>query len=246
MLYESGCRIGELLNLKIKNSSFDEYGAKINVSGKTGSRTIRIIFSVPYLQEWINKHPNNSNRESYVFSKDNGEIIGYKRVCTIIREIAEKAGIKKRVNPHSFRHSRATYLANHLTEAQMKEFFGWTQSSKMAAIYVHLSGRDVDNAVLKSYGIKVKDEEGQKSNLQPIKCSRCNYINEATNQFCKHCGLVLDEEKRNDILKKEMEINQYNDLLGKIVENKEMLTALVAKIAELQDPLNQKIKEIKK
>lgn len=36
----------------------------------------------------------------------------------------------------------------------MKEFFGWVQASNMASIYVHLSGRDVDNALLKVYGIQ--------------------------------------------------------------------------------------------
>lgn len=36
-----------------------------------------------------------------------------------LRRIAKRAGIKKKVNPHSFRHARATFLANLLTEAQM-------------------------------------------------------------------------------------------------------------------------------
>jgi integrase len=36
---------------------------------------------------------------------------------------------RARIDGHSFRHSRATWLANKLTEAQMKEHFGWTQSS---------------------------------------------------------------------------------------------------------------------
>jgi len=43
---------------------------------------------------------------------------------------------KKRVNPHSFRHARATHLANHLREDQMKEFSGWTQADEMGSIYV--------------------------------------------------------------------------------------------------------------
>lgn len=63
------------------------------------------------------------------------------------------------MNPHNFRHSRATYLANFLTEAQMKEYFGWQQDSKMAGVHVHLSGRDVDNALLRVYGIENKNEK---------------------------------------------------------------------------------------
>ncbi len=71
--------------------------------------------------------------------------------CTSKR-IAEKAGIKKRIHPHLFRHSRSTHLAKHLTEAQMKQYLGWVQGSDMAAIYVHLSGRDVDDALLRCTG----------------------------------------------------------------------------------------------
>jgi len=36
----------------------------------------------------------------------------------------------------------------------VKKYFGWNQASKMAAIFVHLSGRDVDNVLLKVYGIE--------------------------------------------------------------------------------------------
>ena len=48
-LYESGCRIGELLYLKLKNVQFDHYGVILRVSGKTGDRRVRIIASVQVL-----------------------------------------------------------------------------------------------------------------------------------------------------------------------------------------------------
>ncbi|HDS45716.1 MAG TPA: hypothetical protein ENN68_06465 [Methanomicrobia archaeon] len=49
--------------------------------------------------------------------------------------------MKKRVNPHNFRHSWSTHLASRLTESQMEEYSGWVQGSKMLSIYVYLSGR---------------------------------------------------------------------------------------------------------
>lgn len=49
ILYESGCRIGELLNVRLKDVEFDDYGAIILVKGKTGPRRIRLISSVPRL-----------------------------------------------------------------------------------------------------------------------------------------------------------------------------------------------------
>lgn len=44
-------------------------------------------------------------------------------------------------------------MTNYLTEAQMNVYFGWVQGSDMPGVYVHLSGRDVDDAILKANGI---------------------------------------------------------------------------------------------
>jgi len=104
----------------------------------------------------------------------------YTTFHTILAEAARAAGVNKRVNPHNFRHSRATRLANHLTEAQMSHFFGWTQGSKMSATYVHLSGRDVDAAILESYGIKAQ-QQTEANKLAPRKCDQCQAENPATN-----------------------------------------------------------------
>jgi len=55
VLYESGCRIGEMPFLRLKHIKFDQYGAQLLGDGKPGYRRIRIIASAPYLTEWINK-----------------------------------------------------------------------------------------------------------------------------------------------------------------------------------------------
>ncbi|MCI0564101.1 MAG: hypothetical protein MN733_36965 [Nitrososphaera sp.] len=138
------------------------------------------------------------------------------RACFILQRLARVAGIKKRVNPHVFRHSRATYLANHLTEAQMKEYFGWIQASDMAAVYVHLSGRDVDNAVLKVYGI-TKEQETEKSILTPKTCDRCQLRNPSDNKFCSRCGITLDTETMNQIIKSDLNRNSADSVMERLL-----------------------------
>ena len=159
ILYESGCRIGELLTLRIKNIGFDQYGGILRVNGKTGDRRVRIISSAPALASWMELHPLGKDPEAMLWhsnwrnsKKKDPRNLSHGTVYTLLREYAAKAGIRKRIYPHLFRHSRATALANKLTESQMKEHFGWVQGSEMAATYVHLSGRDVDNALLKLQG----------------------------------------------------------------------------------------------
>lgn len=152
VLYESGCRIGEILSLKLRNVQFDDYGAVLIVSGKTGDRRVRIIASAPKLASWIENHPYKNDPNTMLWisfsTRNRNDPLSYAATKIMLQKIGKKAGIKKRIYPHLFRHSRATFLANYLTEAQLKQFFGWVQGSDMASTYVRLSGRDVDNALL--------------------------------------------------------------------------------------------------
>jgi hypothetical protein len=83
-------------------------------------------------------------------------------------------------------------MANRLTDAQLKQYFGWTQGSDMAATYIHMSGRDIDNAILGVYGIKT-EAHSEESKLVPKQCPRCNRTNGVTTKVCK-CGYPLDPE----------------------------------------------------
>ena len=185
--YESGCRAGELLGLKIKDVEFDRSGAVILVSGKTGMRRIRLIESVHDLQLWLNVHPDRTNPEVWLWPNRNGESITVERFGGILKAAARKAGINKRVYPHLLRHTRATHLAKVLTDNQLRIYFGWTKTSTVPARYVHLSGRDVDGTLLKHYGISPGD--GQKL------CPRCGAQNQSEALYCMRCSAVLSTDE---------------------------------------------------
>ncbi len=201
LLWESGARIGEIGTLCMKNIEFDQHGCKITLNGKTGMRRIRVVKCAAYLLEWINLHPESSNPNAPLWL--NLQTKPYKRLCyksleKIVRTAAEHANIKKPVNPHQFRHSRATYLSQFLTEAQMKEYFGWCQDSSMAARYIHLSGKQVDDAILKLNGI-IKEEPKEDNALKREPCPRCKHKNEANNKYCQKCWLPLNQEAMGEI-----------------------------------------------
>ncbi len=191
-LYESGCRVGEFLPLRIKNLHFDENGVSINVTGKTGPRRILLLASAPLIAQWFDNHPLKEDGEAYLWIAKNNRLLGYAGVNKILNTLATKAGVKKRIYPHLFRHSRITHLAKRLTESQLKQLFGWTQASSMAAIYVHLSGRDVDNALLELHGLS-----NPKTNEPKIKlknCPRCQERNSPDATYCNRCAFPLDAE----------------------------------------------------
>jgi len=231
LLYESGCRIGELVLLRIKNLVFDKYGAQLVVHGKTGYRRIRVIASVPYLVEWLNEHPNKNDPESPVWIGRNFDQIGYATIKGMLTNVARKAEVRKRVNPHNFRHSRATQLANHLTEAQMKEFFGWVQGSDMAAVYVHLSGRDVDKALLKTYGLEI-EEHTEISQFVPKICPRCQNSNAFTNRFCSNCSMTLDEKEATAIIQRDMARKDVDKVMDLIFQDPELRSIIEQKVRQ--------------
>jgi len=229
ILYESGCRIGEILSLRIRNVNFDANGAVLIVNGKTGQRRVRLIHSVPRLMTWLEHHPKNKHPDAFLWiclgSRNNSERILHQGVASMLRKIAKRAGLAKRCNPHLFRHSRATFLAKHLTEAQMKEYFGWTQASEMAAIYVHLSGRDVDNSLLKLAGKNVSEAETESEmDRRVTACSICKHENPPETRRCSNCGRPLDlktaleDDKREHELLKMLTPEILEELIQKRIQ----------------------------
>jgi len=196
MLWESGCRVGELCSLQLSNVEIDKYGILITVSGKTGSRKLRLISSTAYLMDWLKMHPTRNDKSSPLWvnigSVNTNMPIKYRNVSLRIKEYFRQAKINKRCYPHLFRHSRATYLANHLTEFQMNQYFGWVQGSNMPSTYVHLSGKEIDNAILALNGIKDNEKKEEKALLRPKSCPRCDSINSYDSKYCSKCAGILD------------------------------------------------------
>jgi integrase/recombinase XerD len=233
--YETGCRIGEILTLKLKHVVPANPGMQLIVNGKTGARRIRIIASAPYLSQWINAHPNADDPGAFLWIDKKGELTEYRTITYLLEYLKKKTGIKKRIYPHIFRHSRATHLANHLTEAQMKQYFGWVQASKMASIYVHLSGRDVDNAILKLYGIKDDRQTKEDSVLQPRTCDRCKETNPPTSEYCKRCNMPLTKEAIMKLMEKDLITRKADKVLDELIEDPEFKQMFAEKIKALSE-----------
>ncbi len=244
-LYESGARAGELLSMKIKHVVFDKYGALVMLKGKTGMRRIRLVASVPALSAWLNVHPDKDDKDAWLWcgisNTNRGERLSYLGLTKLLNNIAKRVGINKKIHPHLFRHSRATELAKHLTEAQLCQVMGWVQGSKQAATYVHLSQRDTDEAILSIYGLlDRKEKEGEK--LMSIKCPRCHQYNSPEARFCYYCGMALD-------VKAAMEADEREKQLGigiaQLLEDSELareITELILRKTIEKNP--QILKEI--
>jgi len=194
VLYETGCRIDEMLNIRIRDFQFKDSHAKVSLIGKTGQRYVMIVSSVPFISNYLNNHPSKEDPQAFFWQSispyHKGKPLNYVGAVKLLRRVFTRAGVKKKIKPHLFRHSRATELASHLTEVQMCLHFGWVLGSGMVRTYVHANGRETEGALLRYYGIEPNKETEQPKNL-PLNCAICEEVNEYTNRFCKKCGKAL-------------------------------------------------------
>jgi integrase/recombinase XerD len=231
--YETGGRIGELLNLRRKHVQFDEYGAVLMFSGKTGDRRVRVIAAAPALAQWLNDSPvKNPESPLWVIigDRNHGEPLLYDSVRFLLRSLGKKCGLQKKVNPHAFRHARASFLANNLTERQMEQYLGWAPGSKMPKVYVHLSGRDVDSALLRMHGIETDAHEVSRPKLSPVKCPRCNQSNGAESFYCCKCGLPLHLAAA---LEAEHKRSEADRLMSALLDDAEVRQVILSKLRKL-------------
>ena len=176
-MYESGARPEAFLRLINSDIRIDSKGAVFVLRGKTGERRVRIIAFAKLLLQWLNVHPLKYLNSYPIWISEatnyKNNALGLRGAEKIIEEALPKSGLaNKHARLYTLRHSRATHLAKHLTEAQMCIFFGWIVGTKVVRRYIHLSGRDVDNALIAlNEGGQAKVEDDYK--IKSIRCKRC-------------------------------------------------------------------------
>ncbi|MDA8054161.1 MAG: tyrosine-type recombinase/integrase [Thermoplasmatales archaeon] len=223
LLYDSGARIGEVLSLRVRNVTFDKYGAKILIGeGKTWARNSRIVGdSVPLLRDYLDKFYKNDPDDLLFNDMEHGGVWKYDAVEMMLKKVLRRAKITRRIHAHLFRHTRITLMAKDLKAEPLAAQFGFVPWSRTIAEYTHLNDADYDRAVLKVYGKSVEEEEdGKELQYTPKVCMRCGTENPTVNQYCLKCGLPLGKELLENI---ERETKEEEDFLmkSKFVEDGE-------------------------
>lgn len=236
LLWDSGGRISEILSRNIGHVEFDRYGAVIMVDGKTGQRRLRLTSCVGDLQSWINVHPMKNDPDAPLFITYNRYGFGRKRVhehtvAHRLKMVAELAKIKKPIHPHALRHARITDLAKQgFSEMELRIIAGWEAASGMPAIYVHMSGADVERKVLQKAGL-CEEEEFKETSLESIRCPRCQTINAYDSMFCKTCSQTLTDQAARQIDTMHKTVIDNLDAIASWAENEKAKKAAAASAA---------------
>jgi integrase/recombinase XerD len=152
-LYCCGLRVSELCDMKI-SQIFRQEGF-IRVIGKGNKeRLIPLAASVTreldFYFDAMRKHLDIARgHEDFVFLNRRGKQLTRVMIFTIIKDLAEKAGIKKNISPHTFRHSFATHLLEGGANLRAIQDMLGHESILTTEIYTHVSNQAQREAILK-------------------------------------------------------------------------------------------------
>ncbi len=148
LLYSSGIRISEAINIKIKDINISD--KSIRILGK-GSK-IRIVYFGEYAKEYLEEYlkVRNSSLE-YLFLNKNNTPLTRRGAEYIISNLVKTSLLKKKVTPHTFRHSYATEMLNNGADIRsVQELLGHSSLST-TGIYTHVTNEVVRREYLKAF-----------------------------------------------------------------------------------------------
>jgi integrase/recombinase XerD len=157
VLYSSGLRVSELVDLKLTNVYFDV--SFVRVIGKGNKERLVPIgrdalkFMKIYIDEIRGKSPHKPAQkgfEPYVFLNRHGKKLTRVMIFTIIKNLARKIGLKKTISPHTFRHSFATHLIEGGADLRAVQEMLGHESITTTEIYTHLD-RDYLRQVIQEF-----------------------------------------------------------------------------------------------
>ena len=152
ILYSCGLRVTELITLKLSNVSFVE--GFIKVIGKGNKERLAPIgkTALKYLTIYINEVRNHQEiqkgHEDIIFLGRRGKQLTRVMIFTIIKQLAEKIGLKKKISPHTFRHSFATHLIQGGADLRAVQEMLGHESITTTEIYTHLDKEYLREAII--------------------------------------------------------------------------------------------------
>lgn len=154
MLYGSGLRVSELVNLQLSKIYLNEH--YMLIEGK-GSKQ-RLVPLSPVTEEWFgywmqerSKWPIKPESKDIAFVNRYGRPLTRAMVFTIVKRLCAEAGITKTVSPHTLRHSFATHLLQNGADLRVIQQLLGHEDLATTEIYTHLDVQDLRTAILQCH-----------------------------------------------------------------------------------------------
>ena len=154
LMYSSGLRVSELLNLEVNDIDLDNY--LVRCFGKGSKERVVPISDIAHkaLYDFIYIYRNTlikNNVTNILFLNSRGAKLSRQGFFKILKEIALEKGIKSDLSPHTIRHSFATHLINHGADLRSVQTMLGHENIKTTQIYTHVSNNYVKENYDKSH-----------------------------------------------------------------------------------------------
>ena len=147
MFYSTGCRVSEIINIKVKDIDF--LNKKIRIMGK-GSKE-RIVYYGDYAKKYLDKYLSKGLDKDYLFVNKHGVKYTVEEIELIVKDIMKHLSIKTHVTPHTLRHTFATHLLNNGADIRsVQELLGHSNLST-TGIYTHVSSDRLKEVYFKTF-----------------------------------------------------------------------------------------------
>ena len=160
MLYATGCRVGELVSIKVKDIDFNR--RTILIIGKGNKE--RYLNYGEYCEDILKKYLKdgylslNINKSEFLFLNKNGGVLTERGVRFILDKIIKQTGINKNISPHMIRHSFATHLLNEGCDLLTVQKLLGHESIKATQIYTHVTTDRLKEVYYHSFPRAKKDD----------------------------------------------------------------------------------------
>lgn len=199
--FEAGLRGGELWDLRVGDIFDGEYCVGIHADGKKGEKPVHLIWSVTYLQGWLEDHPAAGDDDAYMWTKQNvAKRPSRKNFYEAFQRAADNAGVTKEVTPTNFRKSNTRWLLTlGMSTPRIEDRQGRVRGSKHTARYQARFGAESNEKVYaRLHGIEVDGEEDAPE-VGPVECPRCHRDTPREEDFCMWCHFALSFDATDDI-----------------------------------------------
>ncbi len=152
LLYVTGIRVSELVNIKIKD--IDKYQQTIKILGK-GSKERIVLYGSrcdDLLKKYFNVRSNFiKNSIDYLILSKTGKQINVREIRNIINRISNSCGIDMKISPHTFRHTFATHMLNEGADLRSVQKLLGHENLSTTTIYTHLSNEKLRREYLNAH-----------------------------------------------------------------------------------------------
>ena len=262
---DTGCRPHEILKLRLKDITFKTAGrgehqyAEVLINGKTGSRTIPLIDSIPYVKDWIDEHPQHGNLNAPLicgYAKRIGRRLkprslnrlydNYKKGLFTKLAATAKEGEQRAEDVPQEDKQKIVELLKKPWNPYIRRHSALTEKSLILKEHIlrQYAGWSIRSQMPQKYLHYFGNESSESilqaygiitkekqdiDKLRPKQCPNCNESNKPDSKFCAKCRMVLTYDAYNETI----ENTQQKDDEIKVI--KEQIQALILAVNSMKD-----------